>query len=79
MPTCALPSVGDHKKNFDKAVKELTDLRKKLLKAESPSEISQLEREVRKSLMAVVHYANLLGFWMKSAADQRRKEIRDKE
>lgn len=79
MPTCALPSVGNHKKNFDKAVKDLTNLRKSLLKASSPAEISQLEREVRKALMAVIHYANLLSYWMKSAADQRRKELKEEK
>lgn len=79
MPTYALPSTGDHKKNFDNAVKDLMALRKKIEKAESPAEVSQLENDTRKALMAVIHYSNLLGFWMKSAADKRRKELREGE
>lgn len=69
----------DHKKNFDTAVKNLVDLREKVEKAETLAEISQLEKEVRNALMAVIHYTNFLSYWMKEAADKRRKEIREKE
>ena len=69
----------DHKKNFDTAVKNLVDLRKKVEKAETLSEVSQLEKEVRNALMAVIHYTNFLSYWIKEAADKRRKEIREKE
>ena len=69
----------DHKKNFDAAVKNLADLRKKIEKADTLSEISQLEKEVRNALMAVVHYSNFLSYWVKEAADKRRKEIREEE
>ena len=69
----------DHKKNFDAAVKNLADLRKKIEKADTLSEISQLEKEVRNALMAVIHYSNFLSYWVKEAADKRRKEIREEE
>lgn len=69
----------DHKKNFDNAVKDLVALRKQVEKAETLAEISQLEKEVRKALMAVIHYTNFLSYWMKEAADKRRQEIRGKE
>ena len=69
----------DHKKNFDAAVKNLVDLRKKIEKADTLSEISQLEKEVRNALMAVIHYSNFLSYWMKEAADKRRQEIREEE
>lgn len=69
----------DHKKNFDTSVKNLTELRKKIEKADTLSEISQLERQVRNALMAVIHYSNFLSYWVKEAADKRRKEIREKE
>lgn len=69
----------DHKKNFDNAVKNLVTLRKKVEKAETLSEVSQLEKEVRNALMAVIHYTNFLAYWMKEAADKRRQEIRGKE
>lgn len=69
----------DHKKNFDKAVKDLENLRKQVEKADTLSEISQLEKQVRNALMAVIHYTNFLSYWMKEAADKRRKEIREKE
>lgn len=77
MPTCAMPSAGDHKKNFDGAVKQLTDLRKQISKADTLSDISQLEKEVRNTLMAVVHYSKLLGYWVKEVADKRRKELKE--
>lgn len=67
----------DPKGEFDKAVRALEATRAKLLTATSPNEVSQIEREVRNNLMAVLHYANCLSFWMKDAADQRRKEIRE--
>ena len=69
----------DHKKNFDVAVKNLVDLRKKIEKADTLSEVSQLEKEVRNALMAVIHYSNFLSYWMREAADKRRKEIREEE
>ena len=61
----------DHKKNFDNAVKELVALRKRIEKAETLAEISQLEKEVRKSLMAVIHYTNFLSYWMRLSAASR--------
>lgn len=69
----------DHKKNFDNAVKELVSLRKRIEEAETLSEISKLERETRVALMAVIHYTNFLSYWMKEAADKRKKEIREGE
>ena len=69
----------DHKKNFDTAVKDLVELRKKIEKADTLSEISQLEKQVRNALMAVIHYSNFLSYWVKEAADKRRGEIREKE
>ena len=69
----------DHKKNFDVAVKNLVDLRKKIEKADTLSEVSQLEKEVRNALMAVIHYSNFLSYWMREAADKRRKEINNRD
>lgn len=69
----------DHKANFDKAVKDLENLRKQVQKAETLSEVSQLEKQVRNALMAVIHYTNFLSYWMKEAADKRRQEIREEE
>ncbi len=69
----------DHKANFDKAVKDLENLRKQVQKAETLSEVSQLEKQVRNALMAVIHYSNFLSYWMKEAADKRRQEIREEE
>lgn len=68
---------GDYKKEFDESVRHLEAVRAKLLEAASPSEVSQIENEVRKSLLAVIHYSNFLSFWMQDAANQRRKELRD--
>lgn len=70
---------GDHKENFDAAVKKLVALRKEVQKAETISEISKLEMDVRNALMEVIHRANFLSYWMREAADKRRKEIREKE
>lgn len=69
----------DHKANFDKAVKDLENLRKQVQKAETLAEVSQLEKQVRNALMAVIHYSNFLSYWMKEAADKRRQEIREEE
>lgn len=69
----------DHKANFDKAVKDLENLRKQVQKAETLAEVSQLEKQVRNALMAVIHYTNFLSYWMKEAADKRRQEIREEE
>lgn len=79
MPSCSMAPSGDHKKNFDVAVKKLVALRKKVEKAETLSEISKLELEVRNTLMEVIHRANFLSFWMREAADKRRQEIRKGE
>lgn len=70
---------GDHKENFDAAVKKLVNLRKEVEKAETLSDISKLELDVRNTLMEVIHRANFLSYWMKEAADKRRKEIREGE
>lgn len=69
----------DHKANFDKAVKDLENLRKQVQKAETLAEVSQLEKQVRNALMAVIHYSNFLAYWMKEAADKRRQEIKEEE
>lgn len=68
---------GDYKKEFDESVKHLEELREKVLKASSPSEVSQIERDVRNALLAVIHYSNFLSFWMQEAANKRRKELRE--
>ena len=78
MPTCGVPSL-DHKKNFDEAVKKLTALRKEVEKAETLAEISEIEKNIRNALMEVIHRANFLSYWMKAAADKRRKEIKEGE
>ena len=79
MPSCSVSGSGDHKKDFDEAVKKLIALRKKVEKAETLSEISKLELDVRNALMEVIHRANFLSFWMREAADKRRQEIRKGE
>jgi len=68
---------GDYKKEFDESVKHLEELREKVLKASSPAEVSQIERDVRNALLAVIHYSNFLSFWMQEAANKRRKELRE--
>lgn len=79
MPSCTATTSGDYKKDFDAAVKKLTSLRKEVEKAETLTEISKLELEVRNALMEVIHRANFLSFWMKQAADKRRQEIKKGE
>lgn len=69
----------NYKKDFDDAVKKLVALRKQVEKAETLSEISKLELEVRNALMETIHRTNFLSYWMKEAADKRRQEIREKE
>lgn len=69
----------DHKKNFDNAVKKLVNLRKQVEKAETISELSKLELEVRNALMETIHYTNFLSYWMREAADKRRQQIRKGE
>ena len=69
----------DFKKDFDNAVKKLVALRKQVQKAETLSEVSKLELEVRNALMEVIHRSNFLSYWMKEAADKRRQEIRKGE
>lgn len=78
MPTCGVPSL-DHKKNFDEAMKKLTSLRKEVEKAETLAEVSEIEKNIRNALMEVIHRANFLSYWMKEAADKRRKEIKEGE
>lgn len=68
---------GDCKKEFDESVKHLEELREKVLKASSPAEVSQIERDVRNALLAVIHYSQFLSFWMQEAANKRRKELRE--
>lgn len=77
MSSCSISGSGDHKKDFDAAVKKLVNLRKKVEKAETLSEISKLELDVRNALMEVIHRANFLSFWMRDAANQRRKELKE--
>ena len=79
MPSCQTPMSKDHKKNFDNALKKLTALRKQVQKAETLSEVSKLELEVRNALMEVIHCSNFLSYWMKEAADKRRQEIKKGE
>lgn len=79
MPSCTATTSGDYKKDFDAAVKKLTSLRKEVEKAETLTEISKLELEVRNALMEVIHRANFLSFWMKQTADKRRQEIKKGE
>ena len=69
----------NYKKDFDDAVKKLVALRKQVEKAETLSEISKLELEVRNALMETIHRTNFLSYWMKEAADKRRQEIRKGE
>lgn len=79
MSSCQTMPTGDHKENFDAAVKKLVALRKDVQKAETIAEISKLEVEVRNALMEVIHRANFLSYWMKEAADARRQELRKGE
>ncbi len=69
----------NYKKDFDDAVKKLVALRKQVEKAETLSEVSKLELEVRNALMETIHRTNFLSYWMKEAADKRRQEIRKGE
>lgn len=78
MPSCGATST-DYKKDFDAAIKKLVDLRKQLEKAETLSEVSEIEKDVRNALMEAIHRVNFLSYWMKAAADKRRKEIKEGE
>ena len=78
MPSCGTAST-DYKKDFDTAIKKLVDLRKQLEKAETLSEVSEIEKDVRNALMEAIHRVNFLSYWMKEAADKSRKEIKEGE
>lgn len=70
---------GDNiKKQFDDTLKQLETNRDAMSVAMTPGEISRLERETQKIMWNLNHFTGLLGWWVKSVADKRRKELREK-
>lgn len=62
-------------KEFEKTVKDVKALEKKIQKATSISELNQLEKEASQALMYVQHTSMRLGYFIQGSATKRRSEL----